>query len=115
MSNDKLQAKLKIINADFEKGREILLGLQKDVKKTNEELLKLQSMNSTVDKIVQKWKSRAKSDIEKIATVSTNRDWDDLFLKTNGLVATVALKKYYQGIGGLNINNLNTPLHVIYP
>ena len=53
MSNDKLQAKLKIINADFEKGREILLGLQEDVKKTNEEMILLQGEYRAIDKLIE--------------------------------------------------------------
>ena len=53
MSNDKLQAKLKIINASYDKGREILLGLQEDVKKTNEELLKLQGEFRAVTKLIE--------------------------------------------------------------
>lgn len=48
--------------------------------------------DGTIKKIVSNWKKKAGgSSVDKIATVSTNDEWDDLFQKTNNIIASYSL------------------------
>lgn len=48
--------------------------------------------NGVINKIRTDWKKKADgSSVDKIATVSTNSEWDDLFQKTNNIVASYSL------------------------
>lgn len=68
------------------------------------EIIDLPTTNMIIADVRGRWVKTVGKDTEKIATISTNKEWDDLFLRTNGIVASVALKKYYSSIGGLNID-----------
>jgi len=47
--------------------------------------------NSVIKKIKSKWTKKVGTSIDKIATISSNKDWDELFKKTNNIIANASL------------------------